>query len=227
MLSRAIFFLFFCAKSFVFSSALSSLNLSVSGGCPSFEDLAQSSVLDFDPTFQKYAGFDWYELAYYDVTQTRLCGCTKMRWSIESNSSRFVDIFSTQCPIYPKSLRRTWLVEMRGPIIAPARVEETAGGEFWFSEIAFPNWIIDILRDEQGNYQRSIQFQCREKRGEISFVGINFLSRSLENIEEQLDWFFERSLAIGLDKFGASRAEMSFVVQADCAHSNSEEARLN
>ena len=62
----------------------------------------------------------------------------------------------------------------------------------------FPNFIVDVTKDAQGNYQDAIQFQCLERGGVRIFEGINFLSRAPAMSDAELAAMHGRAKAAGM-----------------------------
>jgi hypothetical protein len=78
--------------------------------------------------------------------------------------------------------------------------------------VEFPNYIVDVQKDPvTGEYTEAIQFQCLERGGVRVFEGINFLSRSPELTEKQLQDMHERAAAAGMNAYGASMDQMHHV----------------
>ena len=77
--------------------------------------------------------------------------------------------------------------------------------------VTFPNYIVDVQKDEEGRYTEAIQFQCLERGGVRIFEGINFLSRSPTMSEAARSAMFSRAAAAGMQPYGASPEQMHIV----------------
>ena len=77
--------------------------------------------------------------------------------------------------------------------------------------VTFPNYIVDVKKDDDGKYTEAIQFQCLERGGVRIFEGINFLSRSPAMSEEQLAAMHARATAAGMDPYGSTPEQMHVV----------------
>lgn len=86
----------------------------------------------------------------------------------------------------------------------PARLPATWTAQESGFGLTFPNVIVDVQKDARGEYTQALQFQCLERGGVRIFEGINFLSRTPENQDEQLAALHARATAAGLDPYGAS-----------------------
>ena len=77
--------------------------------------------------------------------------------------------------------------------------------------VTFPNYIVDVQKDENGDYTEAIQFQCLERGGVRIFEGINFLSRTPTMTTAQTDAMFARAKVAGMAPYGASPEQMHMV----------------
>jgi len=77
--------------------------------------------------------------------------------------------------------------------------------------VTFPNFIVDVQQNEQGEYTEAIQFQCLERGGVRIFEGINFLSRSPAMTNPQTEAMFARAKAAGMAPYGATPEQMHMV----------------
>ena len=87
----------------------------------------------------------------------------------------------------------------------PGVVQESGFG------VTFPNYIVDVQKDADGNYDEAIQFQCLERGGVRIFEGINFLSRSPTMSDAQTSAMFARAAAAGMAPYGATPEQMHAV----------------
>lgn len=77
--------------------------------------------------------------------------------------------------------------------------------------VTFPNYIVDVQKDANGEYTEAIQFQCLERGGVRIFEGINFLSRRPSMSAEQTAAMFARAKAAGMAPYGATPEQMHMV----------------
>ena len=77
--------------------------------------------------------------------------------------------------------------------------------------VTFPNYIVDVQKDVNGDYTEAIQFQCLERGGVRIFEGINFLSRSASMSPTQMEGMFARAKAAGMAPYGATPEQMHLV----------------
>ena len=75
----------------------------------------------------------------------------------------------------------------------------------------FPNYIVDVQKNADGEYTEAIQFQCLERGGVRIFEGINFLSREPQMSADRLDAMFSRAEAAGMAPYGAAPSQMHIV----------------
>ena len=184
-------------------------------GCPSYAQVKQPSMNGFDVT--KYKG-RWYEHAYHDWTQFAEVYDTTLDIDLAADGRTWVDDFAVRGPS-PRAAPRSW----RGSPVAngahyplygsldPAKPGELL--ESGFGNV-FPNFIVDVTKDAQGNYQDAIQFQCLESGGVRVFEGINFLSRDREISPARLQGFFDRAAKAGMAPYGARPDQMHVVEHA-------------
>lgn len=173
-------------------------------GCPAYEDVRQPSMAGFDVS--KYQG-RWYELAFHDWTQFDEVYATTLDIELDPTGTRWVDDFGVRGPspdAAPHSWDKSPVAEgahyfLYGRVDSPGVLQESGFG------LTFPNFIVDVERDAEGNYQRAIQFQCLERGGVRIFEGINFLSRTTDNLPAQMAKLHERATRAGLDPYGADQ----------------------
>jgi len=196
------------AKSNIKTNLAESLKIK---GCPSYEEFKADSAAQFD--VDKYQGL-WYEQAFHDWTQTPVCGCTRFNMTRRGNTME--DAFTTSCPGDSTSAS-TFLVNMAMDI-DPMRPGIMVEHALYYD---FPNMVLDLWRDTDGNYLKSIQMQCVEVAGQVAFVGINFLTRDPIISPSELQEMFDHATTLGLPYYGGSRVGMSIVKQQDCMYPSS------
>jgi len=200
--------------------------------CPQYEDVKSSSM----PPFQvdKYTGI-WYELAFHDITQANVCGCTQL--NMTRYGTVIEDMFTVSCPWpWKEGVDGPWLpgvstvsgqrrfnqytcnMTMYVRPERPGVMRETGFGQ------EFDNMIIEVWRDpeitaETGfEYTRAIQFQCVEpqKEGKVTFTGINFLSRTPHVSPAMMQEMFARAQSLGLEPYGSN--DMHIVDHEGCRY---------
>lgn len=184
-------------------------------GCPSYGQVKQPSMAGFDVT--KYKG-QWYEHAYHDWTQFAEVYDTTLDIDLAADGRTWVDDFAVRGPsprVAPKSWRGSPVANgahypLYGSLDPSKPGELTESG---FGNI-FPNFIVDVTKDAQGNYQDAIQFQCLDSGGVRVFEGINFLSRDRDISPERLQGFFDRAARAGMEPYGARPDQMHIVEHA-------------
>ena len=80
--------------------------------------------------------------------------------------------------------------------------------------VTFPNYIVDVKKDDDGKYTEAIQFQCLERGGVRIFEGINFLSRAPAMSDAELAAMHGRAKAAGMDPYGSAPEQMHYVPHA-------------
>jgi len=203
--------------------------------CPSYDEVRSSRMPAFE--VDKYLG-TWYELAFHDITQFNGCGCTQ--FNMTRHGLVIEDMFTVTCPWpwrdglegpwlpgYSQTTKQRrlnqWTCNMTMYISPgqPGVMKETGFGQ------EFDNMVLEVWRDpemaaETGyEYTRSIQFQCLSDRedGEITFTGINFLSRKPIVSAGMLQEMFVRARALGLEPYGSN--DMHVVEHAGCRYPQS------
>lgn len=202
--------------------------------CPQYEDIRSSYMPVFE--VDKYVGV-WYELAFHDITQFNGCGCTQ--FNMTRNDLIIEDMFTVTCP-WP------WRNEVEGPWLPGYnKVNGNRQGNQWTCNMTmyispqqpgvmketgfsqeFDNMVLEVWRDpemqkETGyEYTRSLQFQClADETGDITFTGINFLSRKPIISEPMLQEMFVRARALGLEPYGSN--DMHIVEHRGCRYPKS------
>ncbi|CAN0073338.1 unnamed protein product [Pylaiella littoralis] len=182
------------------------------GKCPAYK-----AVEGFD--VDKYMGI-WYELAYHDWTQIKICGCT--RFNMTRTDDRIKDAFTTKCP-YEADAGETFLINMREVVDSrnPGSFKEYAFYNKW------DNKVVALWEGSGGShdYERAIQLQCVEVLGRRAFVGINFLSRKPSVSPREMSEMFQQARLLGLAGIGGSPAEMEIVRHEGCRYPSSSADR--
>jgi len=197
------------------SNGLGDYNLALDDGikgCPAYEQVRQPSMTDFDKT--KYTG-RWYEHAFHDYTQFSDTYDVTLDIELSADKSRWLDDFGLSGPA-PLAAPRSW---DKSPVANGAhyflygRFDQAQMGVLQESGfgVTFPNYIVDVQKDVNGDYTEAIQFQCLERGGVRIFEGINFLSRSASMSPTQMEGMFARAKAAGMAPYGATPEQMHLV----------------
>lgn len=201
--------------------------------CPAYEEIKSPALRPFE--VDKYVGI-WYELAFHDITQFNGCGCT--RFNMTRHGTVIEDMFTVTCPWpWREGVDGPWLpgfgsngarrlnqwtcnMTMFYQPARPGVMRETGFGQ------AFDNMVLEIWSDpeimaETGyEYTRAIQFQCLGSSGTgITFIGINFLSRTPIVKPAMLQEMFVRARALGLEPYGSN--DMHIVEHEGCKYPRS------
>ena len=182
-------------------------------GCPAYEEVRQPSMDNFD--INKYQGL-WYEHKFHDWTQFKEVYDTTLGIKLTDGGKGWVDDFAVKGPS-PDSAPLSW---DKSPVANGAhyflfgRVDpnDPAGilREKGFG-VEFPNYIVDVKKDADGEYKEAIQFQCLERGGVRVFEGINFMSRNEVMTEQELQDMHARAEKAGMYPYGASPEQMHTV----------------
>jgi len=181
-------------------------------GCPSYEMVRQPTLDGFDLT--KYQG-RWYEVAFHDYTQYSEVFDTTFDITLSADRQRWVDDFRIRGPspaVNPTSWDRS-PVSNGAHYFLYGKVDPKTTGVLQESGfgVVFPNYIVDVQRDDKGEYTEAIQFQCLERGGVRVFEGINFLTREPNIGPERMAAMHARAKAAGMYPYGASPEQMHYV----------------
>lgn len=77
--------------------------------------------------------------------------------------------------------------------------------------VEFPNYIVDVKKNDQGEYTEAIQFQCLERGGVRVFEGINFMSRDPNMTPEEISAMHGRAEKAKMFPYGASPEQIHIV----------------
>lgn len=187
-------------------------------GCPTYEQVRQRSMDGFDVA--KYQG-RWYEHEFHDWTQFKEVYDTSFDIELSRDGTRWLDDFGIRGPS-PTAAPISWDKSpvangahyfMRADVDAqtPGVIRESGFG------VTFPNYIVDVQRDANGEYTEAIQFQCLESGGVRVFEGINFMSRSPTITDERLGAMHDRARAAGMDPYGTAPGQMVRVAHREPA----------
>ena len=184
-------------------------------GCPAYPEVRQPSMDNFN--LEKYQG-KWYEHKFHDWTQFKEVYDTTLDIRLTPDGKGWIDDFAVKGPA-PKAAPLSWdkspvaegahyflfgRVDDRDP---PGVLRESGFG------VEFPNYIVDVTKDEKGEYKEAIQFQCLERGGVRVFEGINFMSRSPTMTDAELTAMHGRAEKAGMYPYGASPEQMHQVAR--------------
>lgn len=188
--------------------------------CPDPEHI-QSRYVKESYEESRHAGF-YYELAFKDVTQPRLCKCNTSNKTLTSPSTLHDD-FSIECAgqLYHSDLSFEWNSSKRGVMIG-----------YWnnfslIKGVTFPNTIVDVGWNDGEDYIMAhfqydwvIEFQCKDRevlvRKIIEYYGINFYSKSFDARDVLVDKMLRVATEIGLASFLHSGLELHLVDHTHC-----------
>ena len=186
-------------------------------GCPAYDEVRQPSMNNFD--LEKYQG-KWYEHKFHDWTQFKEVYDTTLDIKLTPDGKGWIDDFAVKGPA-PKAAPLSWdkspvangahyylfgRVDEKDP---PGVLRESGFG------VEFPNYIVDVQKDENGEYREAIQFQCLERGGVRVFEGINFMSRNPTMTDQELTAMHARAEKAGMYPYGASPEQMHRVAMRD------------
>jgi hypothetical protein len=178
-------------------------------GCPAPAEV--QLITDFD--IQKYQG-KWYWHKVHDWTQFKQVYSTTLDIQLTPDKKGYINSLGIKGPS-PNSSPLSWdksplangaSYKWSGRILPedpPGVAHETGFG------VKFPNYVVDIQADKiTGDYKELIQFQCIEVGGVRLYEGIDFMSRSPEMTDAELDEMHARAKQAGLYDYGASPEQM-------------------
>jgi hypothetical protein len=165
--------------------------------CPSADHL-QSPFVKESFNQSKMDGF-WYELAMKDCTQPRMCSCQTS--NKQNDGDTLHDEFSLECAGDTYFANLTFALQP-----TPGVLHAT-----WNSiiplvdRIIWPNMVVDVEEDDEGNYEWMIEFQCIQGRSFfgvewIAFYAFNFYSRRY-NVPGRVNIMEARARERGLGPF--------------------------
>ncbi len=177
--------------------------------CP-FPWELQSDTVKQSFDLDKFAG-SYYELAFHDYTQYPVCPspkCIRSDKVIDYQRKMVNDSFTLVC------------AGIHFPVSFKFHFTNTTGfflGKvIHFSEVTFPDTVVDVLESSDGVYEWVIEFQCVEKIDHVWFVGINWYSRSSNVTEEYLDGMLNAARKRGLGFYMDRGEKVTIVDQKDC-----------
>ena len=174
------------------------------GACPSPQSL-QSAYVRSNFSLDAFVGWTpYYELAYHDVTQPKICGCQRSEKVLKGPV--IYDNFTMMCP------------DKTGKIyISPLSFNLTGDSGVFVGHWAvakstrIPDTVVavDVAYDNATGrpyYRWVLEFQCVEVAGQTAFVGVNFYSR--ERSDAALREMRAAATRQGLDSYMASGIEV-------------------
>ena len=201
--------------------------------CPNPDEIQSWYVQNFYSE-HNHVGL-YYELAYKDVTQPRICKCITSNKTLSSkdnnNNNRVLnDDFGIQCHgrVYHSNLSFDLFDEndtnnyRRGYMIGKWNNFLPMKG------VTFPNWIVDVgVNPSTGTYDWVIEFQCKQgwklfdsSKDWIQYYGINFYSREYnydnDGENERLQVMIDAARRHGLGPFLDSGLDLFVVDHTNC-----------
>ena len=182
--------------------------------CPSPSEL-QSDFVKSSFNQSKMDGM-WYELAMKDMTQPRICSCQTSNKTNDGDILR--DGFTLQC------LGDTYFANLTFAIQPTPGVLHATWNSIipLVDRIIWPNTVVDVEVNEDGNYEWMIEFQCIQGRpifgiDWIVFYAFNFYSRRYD-IKGRVDIMEARARERGLGPFIDHWAKMAIIDHTDCLY---------
>jgi hypothetical protein len=185
------------------------------GVCPTPDEL-QSPFVKHAYLEEKHQGF-YYELAFKDVTEPRICKCVTSNKTMTSENT-LQDDFSIQCSgkVFYSDLSFDLNVDSnrRGYMIGRWNNFGPLKG------VSFPNYIVDVGVDPKtGEYEWAIEFQCIQGntfgRDWIKYYGLNFYSKNYDD-PSVLQVMENAARERGLGPFLDSGSKLFAVDHTDC-----------
>ncbi|KAJ3270233.1 hypothetical protein HDV01_000450 [Terramyces sp. JEL0728] len=164
--------------------------------CPNPSDI-QSDYVKSQFDLSKFAdGRMYYEIAYKDITQPRICDCITSNKTIGAGQLR--DAFSLRCGGRPQhSDLRFNYTETPGVFTGIWNQKNLA----FLSHLRFPDTVVDVghrvLPDGSVVYDWALEFQCIEFHGVVAFYAFNFYSHTntMEFYDPMMTAFKQAGLA--------------------------------
>jgi hypothetical protein len=189
------------------------------GSCPDLQDL-QSDYVKYHFEASKMQGV-WYEVAYKDATQPRMCTCQTSEKIIDSlDSTQLNDAFRIECAgnVYFANLTHAFTSN-------PGVMTATWNLPF-MDRIDFPSTVVDVgINNVSGEYDWMVEFQCSESKlfGGIIFHAFNFYSKEYfaendNSLEERLKIMEMSARKRGLAPFLDSGLPKKVVNHSNCIH---------
>jgi hypothetical protein len=184
--------------------------------CPAPEEL-QSWFVKHAYSEENHVGF-YYETAFKDVTQPRICKCVTSNKTLLSKDL-LQDSFNVQVSgqVYHADLSFDLNVDTnrRGYMIGKWNSFLPMRG------VSFPNYIVDVgVNPWTGKYEWVIEFQCKQGKNPFSsdwieYYGLNFYSREYDN-PETLAKMVDVARKRGLGPFLDSGSDLFVVDHTNC-----------
>lgn len=185
--------------------------------CPSPAEL-QSEFVERSFHQSKMDGL-WYELAMKDCTQPRMCSC---QTSNKRNDGGILhDEFTLQCAGDTYHANLTFAIQTTARGVLHATWNSIIP---FVDRIVWPNMVVDVEEDDEGNYEWMIEFQCIQGRAIfgiewIAFYAFNFYSRHY-NVPDRVKVMEARARERGLGPFIDHWAPMAIIDHSDCLESH-------
>ena len=182
--------------------------------CPTPAEL-QSDFVKTSFNQSKMEGF-WYELAMKDCTQPRMCSCQTSNKTNDGGIMR--DEFSLQCAGDTYFANLTFELHE-----APGVMDATWNSIIpLVNRIVFPNTVVDVEEDAEGEYEWMIEFQCVAGRpifgiDWIAFYAFNFYSRTYDD-PKRVEIMEARARQRGLGPFIDHWANLKIIDHSDCLY---------
>ena len=195
--------------------------------CPSPESLQSAFIKsNFNVSLMQNL---YYELAFHDITQPRICQCQTSNKTLSVDHSVLYDDFRIQCSgrVYRSNLTFR-LISDTTPFMYSKWNNFPLLGKL-VQKIAFPNTIVDgeIVYDEKNraSFQWIIEFQCIDGSflglfHRIKFFAMNFYHQSFLNQTVNIQIMQARGRAAGLGSFIDHLRGMKIVNHTGCVENH-------
>ncbi|XP_013398787.1 uncharacterized protein LOC106165222 [Lingula anatina] len=176
--------------------------------CPKVHDI-QSSYVTNQFNLTKFQGI-WYEVAYHDYTQPKLCRCQRSNKHYSPENKKIYDYGSLYC------VNKTYIQNLS---FALTNVTGYFEGHWpLVPTVVFPDTVVAVQLDARGNYVWVIEFQCVQIFNRIDFVGINFYHRRNNVTTAELDSMFKVARQQGLGEYMDYGPKVTLVDHKNCVY---------
>lgn len=196
---------------------------SSAGDCDDAASMVDSFVTEnFDPKLMEGT---YYELAYHDYTQPKICGCERSVKTVDTTVDpvQIHDLFTLKCPA-PNGKDQITHLEFLVNDTVPGSLSGDCSFFKQSVDGTCPDYLIDVGTRVPGEpYPWVLEFQCVEKKnGDLLFAGVNMYSR--DKSEASLTEMIESADAHGLTPFieqserWFAPAGLTIVNHTDCTY---------
>jgi hypothetical protein len=166
----------------------------------------------------KMPGF-YYELATKDATQPRMCKCQTTNKTVVWDQNRLHDNFSIECSnhVFFSDLWFDILPDQPGIFNGKWK------GIPLLNQVTFPDTVVDVFVDENGDYAAVLEFQCIEGEDAALFYAFNYYSRTYHNAADLIPIMDKAARSRGLAEFLDEGRPLHVVDHSDCLYGHDQE----